>query len=73
MKLCLLALFCVLLMPKAYAQSGAHADHAHERMKTWQAILAKPSLAVAVAFDDVGDGGRLWRVAAQDGYLLASH
>lgn len=41
-----------------------------ERMKAWQAILAKPSLAVAVAFDE---GGRLWRVANRDGYLLASH
>lgn len=42
----------------------------HERMKAWQAILARPSLAVAVAFDE---NGRLWRVAIKDGFLLASH
>lgn len=47
------------------------AGPAPDRNKAWQAQLAKPSLAVAVAFDDRGD--RLWRVVAQGGHLLASH
>lgn len=33
-------------------------------------MLARPSLAVAVAFDD---SGRLWQVAAKEGRLLLSH
>ncbi len=64
------------------AASAAHAESspptatrspdaaAQKRMKTWQTILAKPSLAVAVAFDDTG---RLWRLVTKDGFLLVSH
>mgnify|MGYP000895577916 CR=1 FL=1 len=58
---------------KAAAPAVSHDAAAHDRAKSWQAILAKPSLAVAVAFDDSAAGGRLWRVAAKDGFLLASH
>lgn len=43
---------------------------AQEREKKWQESLAKPSLAVTVAFDEKG---RLWRVLAREGHVLVSH
>lgn len=65
-------LLAALLATSAVAQAQSHdaADHSRDMRKTWQAMLARPSLAVAVAFDD---DGRLWKVATKDGHLLLSH
>ncbi|MBP9713079.1 MAG: exo-alpha-sialidase [Sterolibacterium sp.] len=57
-------------------EAAPHKAAAHERSRTWQAILARPSLAVALAFDEAtesSEAARLWRVVARDGLLLASY
>lgn len=56
---------------------GAAAAHEHgqpaapvDRAKLWQQILAKPSLAVSVAFDE---RGRLWLASVRDRHVHVRH
>lgn len=66
--------------PVLAAEHASHSGHVTgpagdttqkpDREKTWQATLARPSLATATAFDDEG---RLWRILAREQYILVSH
>lgn len=69
---CLFALL-VLAVP-ARAAEHDHAGHGapsalSDLEKNWEAALAKPSLAVSVAFDEQG---RLWRAWSRDGHVQVS-
>lgn len=72
MQLWRLWLLSVLLLPLlASAQSTDSVDA--RRQQAWQSQLNRPSLAVALAFDDAVAAGRLWQIRVQQGRLLASY
>ncbi|HLP98993.1 MAG TPA: sialidase family protein [Sideroxyarcus sp.] len=60
-------LFSLLLLTMACAVQAA--EPPHDMQKMWQAMLARPALAVTAAFDDKG---RLWRAQVRDGHLWVS-
>lgn len=53
-----------------HAGHGASPASAQDMEKKWKEMLAKPSLAVTVDFDEKG---RLWRVSARERRVLVSH
>lgn len=52
------------------AGPAGNATQKPDREKTWQATLARPSLATTTALDDKG---RLWRILAREQQILVSH
>lgn len=71
-KLCISLLLVALCLNQAQAQAASQpaAKQPHDMEKMWQAMLARPAMAVAATFDEQG---RLWRGRVRDGYLLVSY
>ncbi|HCI15184.1 MAG TPA: hypothetical protein DFK12_14900 [Gallionellaceae bacterium] len=64
-KILFLLLFAACIGPAQAATSPAH-----DMTQMWQAMLAKPAMAVGAAFDE---DGRLWRAQVRDGHLWVSN
>ncbi|MCK9200936.1 MAG: glycoside hydrolase [Gallionella sp.] len=59
----------LLLFAACIGPAQADSPPAHDMTQMWQAMLAKPAMAVAAAFDE---DGRLWRAQVRDGHLWVS-
>ncbi|MFZ3017640.1 MAG: sialidase family protein [Gallionella sp.] len=60
----------LLLFAACIGPAQADSPPAHDMTQMWQAMLAKPAMAVAATFDE---DGRLWRAQVRDGHLWVSN
>ena len=65
----LLFAFCLLTVMSGSATADTSMPQRMDPAKTWQAMLAKPSLAVTAAFDE---NGRLWRADVRGRHVYVS-
>lgn len=59
----------LLLFAACIGPAQAATPPSHDMNKMWQAMLAKPAMAVAATFDE---DGHLWRAQVRDGHLWVS-
>ena len=69
-KILLGGLIAAMSLTMSLIGTAQAAENSGDRQKNWQARLAKPSLAITVAFDE---GGRLWQASIRGRHLYVSH